>query len=69
MRSKLAVRLSLDYGAALRLRGLNVYIANRTLRNLTGTNVGGTHTYEVLRESETDVSLSGCGTNRSTLIW
>ena len=58
MRFKLAIRLVLGFGAALLLLGLNAYIANRALNNLIGTNRWVTHTYEVLREIETDVSLA-----------
>ena len=58
MKAQLATRLLVGFAAALLGLGLNAYIAHNAVRNLIGTEAWVTHTYEVLREIETDVSLA-----------
>ena len=58
MKAKLATRLLLGFAAALVGLGLNAYIAHNAVQQLRGSEAWVTHTYEVLREIETDVSLA-----------
>ena len=58
MKAKLATRLLLGFAAALIGLGINTYIAYNSVQQLRGTESWVTHTYEVLREIETDVSLA-----------
>ena len=58
MKAKLATRLLLGFAAALLGLGINAYVAHQSVRNLTESEAWVTHTYEVLREIETDVSLA-----------
>ena len=58
MKAKLATRLLLGFAAALIGLGINTYVAHNSLQQLRNTESWVTHTYEVLREIETDVSLA-----------
>ena len=58
MKAKLATRLLLGFAAALIGLGINAYVAHQSVQNLVETEAWVTHTYEVLREIETDVSLA-----------
>ncbi len=58
MKAKLATRLMLGFAAALIGLGINAYIAHNSVQQLIGTETWVTHTYEVQREIETDVSLT-----------
>ena len=58
MKAKLATRLLLGFAAALIGLGINAYVAHNSVQQLRGSETWVTHTYEVLREIETDVSLA-----------
>lgn len=58
MKSKLALRLRLGLAAALLLLGVNAWVALDAVRQLREAEAWVTHTYEILREVETDVSLA-----------
>ena len=58
MKAKLATRLILGFAAALIGLGLNAYIARNSVQELINSEKWVKHTYEVLREIETDVSLA-----------
>ena len=58
MKAQLASRLMLGFAAALIALGVNAYIAHDAVQDLLNNEAWVTHTYEVLREIETDVSLA-----------
>ena len=58
MKAKLATKLLLGFAAALIGLGINTYVAHNSVQQLISNEAWVTHTYEVLREIETDVSLA-----------
>ncbi len=58
MRMKLAHRLTLGFATALLLLALNAWMTFNAFRYVIETQKWVTHTYQVLREIETDVSLA-----------
>lgn len=58
MKLNLANRLVFGFVAALLVLGANAWVAHNSVQNLIGSASWVSHTYEVLREVETDVSLA-----------
>jgi signal transduction histidine kinase len=58
MKSNLLGRLGLSFAVALILLGANAMVAHQAVKSLIDAERWVTHTYEILREVETDVSLA-----------
>jgi signal transduction histidine kinase len=58
MKSNLLGRLGLGFAVALILLGANAMVAHQSVKSLINAERWVTHTYEILREVETDVSLA-----------